>query len=162
MKINFVVLFLILIFGKATAQHVEPIKAEKISAIFSPNSGITVINAWATWCKPCLEEMHLFAKADSVYKGRVNFVFISFDYVEDSARVNRMIAKLQIPGRHYIMDETDMNLLINTLDSSWSGTLPATWFISKGEHIAHYADFRQFDDIKIELDSLIAKQKNEK
>jgi thiol-disulfide isomerase/thioredoxin len=162
MKINFVVLFLILISRNASAQSVEPIKAEKLATIFNSNSDIAVVNAWATWCKPCLEEMHLFAKVDSLYQGRVNFVFISFDYVEDTARVNRMIAKLQIPGRQYLIDETDMDLLINTLDSNWSGTLPATWFICNGEKISHYTDFRQIDDIKMELDTLIAKQKNEK
>jgi cytochrome c biogenesis protein CcmG, thiol:disulfide interchange protein DsbE len=36
----------------------------------------TVINLWASWCKPCREELPLLAKADRLYGDRVRFIGI--------------------------------------------------------------------------------------
>jgi thiol-disulfide isomerase/thioredoxin len=151
-------IFIIFIFslGQLYAQNAQLIKNAELKALFSNDTCITVINAWATWCKPCIQEMPLFVKSDSIYHGRVSFVFVSFDFVEDSQRVNKYIGKLNIPGQQYIVDETDMDMLINLIDKSWSGTLPATWFIGSGKIKSHYLDFSQFDDIQKEIEELIA------
>ncbi len=38
-----------------------------------------VINFWATWCKPCIEEMPEFEIMKKKYDGKVNFIFVSDD-----------------------------------------------------------------------------------
>lgn len=125
--------------------------------LFQPDSGMYVINTWATWCKPCLQEMPHFRSADSAYASKnIVFIFISFDMIEDSARVAKTIANQHIPGMHYLIDETDMNELINAVDSGWSGTLPATWFISPFYRKPVYHNFGHFYDIETEIKDLIA------
>lgn len=144
-----------LIIQMAGAQSPEIIKKDKLLSIFRPDSGMWVVNSWATWCKPCIMEMPVFGKADSVYPN-LNFVFVSYDFAEDSSRVSAFIKKHRIPGSHYLIDETDMNALINAVDSGWSGSLPATWFISPVYLKPVYYGFGHFDDIKKEIDLLIA------
>ena len=36
-----------------------------------------VINYWATWCKPCIEEMPAFEELSEKYKGQINFLFVT-------------------------------------------------------------------------------------
>lgn len=129
----------------------------EVQKFFNPDSGLWVINSWATYCKPCLEEMPHFIKADSAFSQMgVRFVFLSFDFAEDTARVAGIIKKYGIPGEHYLVNETDMNSVINSLDSSWSGGLPATWFISPVYRRPVYYGFRQFYDMKEEIELLIS------
>ena len=36
-----------------------------------------VINCWATWCAPCVEELPYFEEVSLKYKNQVNFIFVS-------------------------------------------------------------------------------------
>ena len=36
-----------------------------------------VINYWATWCKPCIEEMPAFETLSKKYKGKITFLFVT-------------------------------------------------------------------------------------
>lgn len=36
-----------------------------------------VINYWATWCKPCVEEMPAFEELSKKYKGQITFLFVT-------------------------------------------------------------------------------------
>lgn len=48
--------------------------------------GPAVINLWASWCKPCKEELPLFAKAHRILGDRMQFVGIDFaDDAPDAA-----------------------------------------------------------------------------
>ncbi|MGN6394220.1 MAG: TlpA family protein disulfide reductase [Mucilaginibacter sp.] len=38
-----------------------------------------VIDCWASWCKPCLEQMPFSREIEAKYLGKANFVYLSFD-----------------------------------------------------------------------------------
>lgn len=44
----------------------------------------TVIDFWASWCKPCLKEKPVFRQESKKYKHRVNFLSISLDFSKDN------------------------------------------------------------------------------
>lgn len=143
--------------GMSFGQKVEVIKKEKLLQLFAQDSGIVVVNFWASWCKPCLKEMPHFKKADSVYgRSGVTFVFVSFDMVEELDRVTRIVAANGIPGKYFLLDEVDMGSLIDSVDTGWSGGLPATWFLSPTYRRASFTNFEHFDDLFKEIDLLIA------
>jgi thiol-disulfide isomerase/thioredoxin len=138
-------------------QTAEPIKKAPLLQLFKPDSGMVVVNFWSTWCKPCMQEMQFFVKADSAFKSKgVQFVFVSLDMSEDIAKVNGVIKAKKLPGTHYLLDETDMNDIINAVDSSWSGGIPATWFLSPLYRKPWLLNFEHYDDLLQEIELFIA------
>lgn len=49
---------------------------------------VVVINFWATWCVPCVEEIPAFSKVSASAAGRVGFVGLGIDSPENIAAFN--------------------------------------------------------------------------
>lgn len=47
----------------------------------------TVIDCWASWCKPCIEEIPLSKKIANDYVGKVDFIYLSFDESSDNFKM---------------------------------------------------------------------------
>jgi thiol-disulfide isomerase/thioredoxin len=157
MKKNSLILVFLFSALFARAQTIEAIRKDKLLQLFKNDSTTLVINFWASWCKPCMQEMPHFYAADSIYASKgVQFVFVSFDMIEDLQRAQNLVNKMKIPGQQYLLDETDMNALIDSVDSGWSGGLPATWFISPMYRKPWYQNFEHSHDLFKEIDLLIA------
>jgi thiol-disulfide isomerase/thioredoxin len=155
---RFKILFFCFWVLNTNAQGLKILAENELSAVFKSSSKPVIINFWATWCVPCVEEMPLFVKADSVYSGKVDFVFVSFDMKKDSNRVKQKIADLRIPGNQYLVKVNDMDALINGIDSLWGGALPVTWRAFNGKRMAHYESFEQFEDLIGFIDDNIKKE----
>jgi thiol-disulfide isomerase/thioredoxin len=140
------------------SQSLKIIGETELNASFQAGAKTRIVNFWATWCKPCVEEMPLFVKADSLLGEEVEFVFVSFDMLKDSGRVNRKIAELKMPGMQYLVKVKDMDALINGVDSLWGGALPVTWRIKEGLRIGKYESFEQFDDLRGFIEDNIKKE----
>lgn len=52
--------------------------------------GLIVVNVWATWCKPCIQEIPIFKKI-SKENPNIRFVFLSID--EDPEKLKTFLAK---------------------------------------------------------------------
>ncbi len=46
---------------------------------------VTVINFWATWCVPCVQEIPEFARVNRAMRGRVSFVGLGIDSPDNIA-----------------------------------------------------------------------------
>lgn len=90
-----------------------------------------VYNFWATWCKPCIEEMPYFEKVASDLKDKkFKLVFVSIDNFKKSyEKVQRFVNKKDIKATVVLLEFKDQNKLISSIDKSWNGTIPATMFV---------------------------------
>ena len=113
----------------ALAQHSRMVTWAQVDSILKEKTdSITVMNFWATWCKPCVEELPHFEKTRKTMKDKaVRFIYISLDFAaEKSSRLDPFIRK-KMPGAPVLLlDDTDYNRWIGKIDSQWSGSLPAT------------------------------------
>ena len=58
---------------------------------------VVMINFWATWCVPCLEEMPLLEELYQKYESAgFTLLGINVEDTDDSEKVNEMIEKLQV------------------------------------------------------------------
>lgn len=108
------------------------------SYIGSTNDTLILVNFWATWCKPCVEELPYFIKASQVYSNKkFKTVFVSLDRVVDFetkvipfAKEKNMEADLLL-----LNDVKTMNTWIPTINKSWSGAIPTTILYKNGTQI---------------------------
>ena len=140
------------------AQNLQQVDKDSLLSLFKAKDKPRIINFWATWCKPCVEEMPYFHRADSLLNQngtKLEFVFVSFDRMRDTARVKQKIESAGIPGKHYIVSSQDAGLLIDAVDTAWGGSLPATWFVFEQLKFAHLDAFEQFDDLMRFIDAIL-------
>jgi len=102
-----------------------------VKIMHNPENGFRVINFWATWCKPCIEELSYFeALQDNPAFNEVDVILISLDFASDlDSRVLKFMEKNDIRSTVYLLDNTDYNSWIDKVDPSWSGAIPATLMI---------------------------------
>jgi thiol-disulfide isomerase/thioredoxin len=55
---------------------------------------IVVLNLWATWCAPCMEEMPTLGALQRRFDGRLHVVPVSVDSVADNAKAQQALARL--------------------------------------------------------------------
>ena len=95
-------------------------------------SELIVINLWATFCKPCVEELPGLIRVSEKYNGKLKMIFVSLDAEKDYPRkLNRFIKKHHFKFNAVWLDETNADYFCPAFDSTWSGSIPATLFISK-------------------------------
>ena len=92
------------------------------------NDTIYIVNFWATWCKPCIEELPYFEKINEEYGSKnVKVILVSMDMSKQVlSRLIPFLEKNKIKSEVVLLNDVDADVWINKVDPSWSGALPAT------------------------------------
>lgn len=65
---------------------------------------VLVVNLWATWCAPCIEEMPTLAALQRRYQGRIRVIPVSVDGEGQRARAQRDLARLSGNALPFLID----------------------------------------------------------
>ena len=89
---------------------------------------VYVINFWATWCAPCVKELPYFERINKEYGGEnVEVILVSLDFPHlYESRLKPFIVNKKLKSKVIALDDPDMNNWIPKVDSTWSGSIPAT------------------------------------
>jgi thiol-disulfide isomerase/thioredoxin len=92
------------------------------------NDTTYVVNFWATWCGPCVQEMPDLEKVRAATAGKkVKFVLVSLDYLSQlDKKVKPFVQKHGLKSEVLLLDETDPNTWLQKVDRQWSGSIPFT------------------------------------
>lgn len=125
-----------LMFGLSViAQDIKVVEFKDIeNRLTSEDDTIYVINFWATWCGPCMEEIPAFVRVDSKLKGsNFKMLFVSLDMPRSvDTRLKEFIEEYDIEAEVIVLDDPDFNSWINKVDESWKGSIPATLIFYPG------------------------------
>lgn len=113
---------------------VKSLNYEELAPLLSKGGNKTyVVNFWATWCKPCVDELPFFEKINREFKSEnVEVLLVSLDFSNQiEEQLIPFIKDNNIRSEIVVLDDPDQNKWIDAIDSSWSGALPATIIYNK-------------------------------
>lgn len=119
------------------------------------NDTTYVINFWATWCKPCVEELPNFEKLNATYQHqKVKVVLVSLDLPKqvESGLIPYILRK-ELQSKVVHLKDPDANAWINKVDPQWSGAIPAT-IIYKANKRKFYERSFTYEQLEKELKTI--------
>jgi len=100
------------------------------------NDTLYVVNFWATWCDPCVKELPAFQQEYKKYAGhRVKMIFVSMNAPRDIEKVQNFVDNQKLEALVLLLNGGNPNDWIDKIDSSWSGTIPATVMYKSGKKV---------------------------
>jgi len=114
------------------AQEVKAVKVTELSKTIKESKTPLIVNFWATFCVPCIQEMPYFQEMARQYKSEnVSLVFVSLDLKEAyPSKVNAMAKKLQLTFPVVWLNETNADYFCPKIDTTWSGGMPSSLFVN--------------------------------
>jgi thiol-disulfide isomerase/thioredoxin len=131
---------------------------EEMSFIFSYDNDTTyVINFWATWCKPCVEELPFFEKAYRAFEDKpVKFIMVSLDFKKqiESKLIPFLAERPDMPETRVLLDQ-DGNTWIPKVDPVWDGAIPVTLFYKKDKRKFVGQSFHTYEELYTIIQSFL-------
>ena len=160
MKISFLVFMLVILFNKTDAQQIQKIKIKVLTDLTATSDSVLIINFWATFCKPCVEEIPDLIKLEKKYKKeKASLYLVSLD-LEDyyPKKIKKFVAKKKYAAKIAWLDESNAEYFCPFIDASWSGAIPATLFINNKTGYKKFYE-KQLSPVEIEVAIKAALQK---
>jgi thiol-disulfide isomerase/thioredoxin len=130
---KFLSIWMVILFAMvAHSQAVKKIKITDLEKIIAESKTPLIINFWATWCKPCIEEIPYFQKQVQEHADdSVQLILVSVDYKEAFPKgITATAKKRKFRVPILWLDETNADYFCPKVDPRWSGSVPATLFIN--------------------------------
>ena len=129
----------------------------RLKPLLKPKGKPLLINFWATWCDPCREEFPDLVKLDAAYKGKIDFITISFD---DLSEINTLVPKFlremkaEMPA--YLLKTPDESAAVELVSKDWAGNLPMTILYNVDGSTAFLKNSKvSYDEVTAAIDKLL-------
>ncbi|MBC8343647.1 MAG: TlpA family protein disulfide reductase [Bacteroidetes bacterium] len=150
MKIYYKLLIILFLFSFSASPkpEIKILNFDQFKSYLHKDDGqVYVINFWATWCKPCVEELPAFEKLNAEYRQNgVKVILVSLDEIElVETKLKSFISKKGLKSEVILLDDPDFNSWINQVNLKWTGAIPAT-LVYKGKNSSFHEgslDYKQ-------------------
>ena len=105
----------------------------------APQDRPLLVNFWATWCDPCREEFPDLVRIDADYRQQgLDFIAISLDEKTDiQTIVPKFLREQRATMPVFILDVPDPGTIIQLVDPTWQGDLPATFLYDRNGNVTY-------------------------
>jgi thiol-disulfide isomerase/thioredoxin len=128
MKCLLVFVFVLFTSCLATAQPIPAMSIDEVIKRTSSRDTTYIINFWATWCAPCVEELPVFNKLQKRYADKpIKVLLVSLDFKQDyPLKLNTFLQRKSVLPDVIWLSDTNPNVFVPKIDNTWEGSIPAT------------------------------------
>ena len=103
--------------------------------ISQAGDAILVINFWATWCKPCVEELPCFDELKTQNPGHdIQVLLVSLDFKSQLEKKFIPFLRAQkLKSEVVLLTDQDVNTWVPRIYEEWDGAIPATIVLRNGK-----------------------------
>ncbi|WP_205510921.1 TlpA disulfide reductase family protein [Longitalea arenae] len=144
---------LLLFTATAVSQTIKKVKITEVEAYIKNSDHPLVVNCWATWCAPCVEEIPYFMETVKKYSDeKVELLLVSLDFATSYPnKIQELISKKHFDATFFWLNETNADYFCPKIDPKWDGTLPSTLFVNNKTGYRQFYG-RPMTDRQIELE----------
>jgi thiol-disulfide isomerase/thioredoxin len=119
------------------AQDIAVVKIEELRKIYMrPGDTTYVVNFFATWCGPCIQEMPVLNKFGADHKAsNIRLIFVSLDNSRYLKKLPSFVRKLKLTAPVYLLNESSDFSWLPEIDKRWQGSIPATMVVNSTRHV---------------------------
>jgi thiol-disulfide isomerase/thioredoxin len=134
------IVVLLVFAGNSKSQEIRKIKITDLATYIERTDHPMIVNFWATYCVPCMEEMPALINITEMYKrDGVELLLVSLDMPKSFPdKISKFAKERGLPAGILWLEETNADYFCPKVDTQWSGAIPATLFIN------HKTGYRKF------------------
>ena len=109
-------------------------KFEEIEPLFHLDSDTTyIINFWATWCKPCVEELPYFEEfTEKHIKSKYKVILVSLDFPKQiDSRLVPYVKENKLQSEVVVLLDGKFNNWIDKVSPEWDGAIPVSYIYKR-------------------------------
>jgi thiol-disulfide isomerase/thioredoxin len=151
MKIFFTAICFLMLNYKSTAQEIKKIKADDLKSYIEKSDHPLIVNFWATYCTPCIQEIPYFQTETKKYTSEgVELILVSLDLPDFyPAKISSFVKKEKFTAPVMWLNESNADYFCPKIDKNWTGGIPSTLFVNNKTHYHKFFE-RQLTEPQVE------------